>query len=174
MFSSAGFYRLMKKSPACNKVSYYLLKMGSICLFSLCSYVFSLCCAQFCYYRLVHSNFCYVWKLLSFYFEKSLFIDKMFQCLWTTLLIFGRHQLSVNISGIFVSFEVVLPLSFKSLFLSIFSTAFLYVYLLVVVNNLVWQTSVWASHNRDWSNLVYCRSIGFWVLDYMKYHLLVI
>ena len=55
----------------------------------------------------------------------ALFIDKMFQCLWTTLPIFGRDRLYFNTSGMFVCFEVVLSLSFKSSFLPIFSTTFI-------------------------------------------------
>ena len=49
----------------------------------------------------------------------------MFQSLWATLLIFGRDQLCVNTSEIFVSFEVVLSLSFKSSFLFVLSAAFI-------------------------------------------------
>ena len=55
----------------------------------------------------------------------AFFIDKMFQSLWATLLIFGRDQLRVNTSEIFVSFEVVLSLSFKSSFLFVLSAAFI-------------------------------------------------
>ena len=97
------------------------------------------------------------WKI----FLNALLIDKRFQCLRTTLLIFGRDGLYVNTSGIIVSFDVVLSLSFKNSFLFIFSTAFKC--LLALVCNLDWQTSVWALHNNnsDWNHLVLCRSVWF-------------
>ena len=127
----------MKKSPAWNKVSNYLLNTGSIYLFSWFCYVFWLCCARFCYYRLVSSNSftpesCYQLILKNLF--ECFVTDKMLQCLWTTLLIFGRDQLYVNTSGIFVSFEVVLSLFSKSSFLSIFFLLILCLFLAVVVN----------------------------------------
>ena len=68
----------------------------------------------------VATESCYQFTLKLFL--NALLIDKMFQCLRTTLLIFGREQLHVNTSRVFVSFKVVLSLSFKNLFMSIFST----------------------------------------------------
>ena len=77
------------------------------------------------------------WKI-SF---NVLFINKMFQCLRTTLLILGRDRLYVNNSGFFFFFfKVMLSLSCP------FFLLLLYVYLLAVVGNLDWQTSVWHSH----------------------------
>ena len=94
-----------------------------------CCYVFSLCCTWFCYYWLVPSNFCCTWKLLLVHLERILWIlelDEMFQYFQRTLLIFGRDQPYIDkTSRIFASFEVLLSLSVKSPFLSIFLTAFM-------------------------------------------------
>ena len=133
----------MKKSPVCNKVSCYLLNMGSIYLFSLYHYTVIFLCSIL---LLLISSFKFLLRLkaVTASFWKislnALFICKMFQCLWKTLLIYSRDWLYVNTTGIFVSLEVVLSLSFKSSFLPIFSTASICLFL-AVVGNLDWQTS---------------------------------
>ena len=58
----------------------------------------------------------------------ALFIDKIFQCLKTILLILGIDWIYVNTSRIFVSFAMVISLSFKRSFMSGLFTAFVFIY----------------------------------------------
>ena len=91
-------------------------------------------------------KFLFCLKAVTGSFQKislnALFIYKMFQHLWTTLLISGRDELYINNSGIFFSFEVVLFKVLSPLLL-------LYVYLLAVVANIDLHTSVWAPHTSS-------------------------
>ena len=91
-------------------------------------------------------KFLFCLKAVTRSFQKislnALFIYKMFQHLWTTLLISGRDELYINNSGIFFSFEVVLFKVLSPLLL-------LYVYLLAVVANIDLHTSVWAPHTSS-------------------------
>ena len=131
------------------KKSYYLLKIGSIPFIHYVVIFFYFVCAWCCYYWSVPSNFRCLKAVTSWFWKISLnalFIDKMFQCLWTSLVISSRDWLYVNTSRIFVFFEVMLPFSLITSFLSIFSTAFIF-YLLLA--------SAWAPHNSVWSKLVY-------------------
>ena len=126
-----------------------MLKIGSITFIHYVVIFFYFVCAWCCYYWSVPSNFRCLKAVTSWFWKISLtalFIDKMFQCLWTSLVISSRDWLYVNTSRIFASFEVMLPFSLISSFLSIFSTAFIF-YLLLA--------SAWAPHNSVWSKLVY-------------------
>ena len=95
-------------------------------------------------------KFFYVWKLLHPF--ECFFIEKMSQCLRATLIIFGRVQLYVNTSGVFFLLEWCCLVLSKVLSCPFF-LLLLYVYLLAVVGNLDWQTSVWAPRNSGWSHL---------------------
>ena len=124
-------------------------KNGEYYLYSLCCYLFLLCLCLVLLllvssFKLSLSESCHQLILKNLF--ECLFIDKMFQCLWTSLVISSRDWLYVNTSRIFASFEVMLPFSLISSFLSIFSTAFIF-YLLLA--------SAWAPHNSVWSKLVY-------------------
>ena len=135
----------------CLQKSVLLLNTGSIYLFSLYCYVFSLCCARFCYCRLVPSNFCYVWKLLPVHWEKSLWMlfYKDFP-IFTDYPIFIYCYYLLKTGYKLILAEFLFLLRWCCLFLLkvlsfLFFLLLLYVYLLDVVGNLGWQTSVLSS-----------------------------
>ena len=147
----------MKESPACKKCVLLFAKHGEhLSFFIILLYFFTLLCSIL---LLLISSFKFLLRLkaVTGKFWKislnDLFIDKVFQCLRATLLIFGRDRLYVNTSGIFVSFKAVSSLFFKVLSFPVF-LLLLYVYLLPRVGNVDWQTSVWVPRNSDWSHLM--------------------
>ena len=130
----------------CTRFGYYWLVLSNFCcylkavtgLFLKISLNALIIALLLCFFSLLYSillllisffKFLLYLKAVTGSFLKislnALSIDKVFQCLRTTSLILVRDRLYVNTSRIFVSFEVVLPLSFKISFLSIFSTAFI-------------------------------------------------
>ena len=129
---------LMKKLLVC-QVSHCLQNMTSMYLLFVMLMFFHFVVLNVVATNLFFQVFVAFESSSWFIFEKiplnDLFTDKMLQYLRTTFLVFIRDRLYVNTRGIFVSFEVVLSVSFKSFFLSIFPTVF-YMFIPALVCNL--------------------------------------
>ena len=149
--------RLMKKSPAWNKVSSSLLNTREnlpffiilLCFFTSLSSILLLQSSSFKFFLRLKAVTGSFWKI----FLDALFIVKMFQCLPTTLLVFGRDRLYVNTSGIFTSFFLFLLtnpcLSYSQWWLKSFDVVQIRLVLsdwlhgIPSFSNLQWSESIW-------------------------------